>query len=257
MEWERQAESTLNAWAAAAQAGDEAARLALLRQFEPLIRSTAAWLWRGVLRSQLTNIYERADLIQETQRLFLELVQEHTLRRGRSFTPFIVTMLRWRARNFLSQAQRRRMAGRRQRIDDEETLEKVAQLGHALFPDPAAVAIERTVLLDAMRQLTLRQRRLLYLHYWHDVPVVQLASAWGVSQQAIRQALQRAHRSLRRHLVADTAPQASPAPAGLVLDIIEDKPAHLDTGINDVHATAPAVAPAQPPPRSPQPANGH
>ena len=42
MEWERQAEGTLNAWAAAAQEGDEAARLALLRQFEPLIRSTAA-----------------------------------------------------------------------------------------------------------------------------------------------------------------------------------------------------------------------
>ena len=113
MEWERQAEGTLNAWAAAAQEGDEAARLALLRQFEPLIRSTAAWLWRGVLRSQLTNIYERADLMQETQRLFLELVHEHTLRRGRSFTPFIVTMLRWRARNFLSQVQRRRMPGPR------------------------------------------------------------------------------------------------------------------------------------------------
>ena len=94
MEWEKQAESTLNDWAAAAQEGDEAARLALLRQFEPLIRGTAAWLWRGVLRSRLTDIYEQEDLTQETKRLFLELIQEHTLRRGRSFTPFIVTMLR-------------------------------------------------------------------------------------------------------------------------------------------------------------------
>ena len=152
--------------------------------------------------------------MQETRRLFLELVHEHTLRRGRSFTPFIVTMLRWRARNFLAQAQRRRTPGRRQRIDDELTLEKVAQLGHALFPDPAAVVTRRTELLAAMQQLTLRQRRLLYLHYWHDVPVVQLAAAWGVSQQAIRQALQRAHRSLRRFLAADTPPQASPAPNG-------------------------------------------
>lgn len=208
MEWERQAESTLNAWAAAAQEGDEAARLALLRQFDPLIQSTAAWLWRGVTRSRLTNLYERADLTQETKRLFLELVHEHTLRRGRSFTPFIVTMLRWRARNFLSRAQRRRTPGRRQRIDDEETLEKVAQLGHALFPDPAAVVAQRTELLAAMQQLTLRQRRLLYLHYWHDVPVARLAAAWGVSQQAIRQALQRAHRSLHRRLAADTAPPA-------------------------------------------------
>ena len=150
MEWEKQAESTLNAWAAAAQEGDKTARLALLRQFEPLIRSTAAWLWGGVIRSRLTTIYERADLTQETQRLFLELVHEHTLRRGRSFTPFIVTMLRWRARNFLAQAQRRRTPGRRQRIDDELTLEKVAQLGHALFPDPAAVVLQRTELLAAM-----------------------------------------------------------------------------------------------------------
>ena len=213
MEWEKQAEGTLNAWAAAAQEGDEAARLALLRQFEPLIRSTAAWLWRGVLRSQLTNIYERADLMQETRRLFLELVHEHTLRRGRSFTPFIVTMLRWRARNFLSQVQRRRMPGPRESIDDEWTLEQAARLGRALFPDPAVVVARRTELLDAMQQLTLRQRRLLYLYYWHDVPVAQLASAWGVSQQAIRQALQRAHRSLRRFLAADIPPQASPAPA--------------------------------------------
>ena len=213
MEWEKQAESTLNAWAAAAQEGDKTARLALLRQFEPLIRSTAAWLWGGVIRSRLTTIYERADLTQETQRLFLELVHEHTLRRGRSFTPFIVTMLRWRARNFLAQAQRRRTPGRRQRIDDELTLEKVAQLGHALFPDPAAVVLQRTELLAAMQQLTLRQRRLLYLHYWHDVPVVQLAAAWGVSQQAVRQALQRAHRSLHRLLAADTPPQGAPVPA--------------------------------------------
>ncbi len=211
MKWEKPAESTLNDWAAAAQAGDEAARLALLRQFEPLIQGTASWLWRGVLRSRLTNVYEQEDLMQETKRLFLELVHEHTLRRGRSFTPFIVTMLRWRARNFLSRAQRRRMPGPRQSIDDEWTLEQAARLTHALFPDPAVVAAQRVDLLAAMQQLTLRQRRLLYLHYWHDVPVARLASAWGISQQAIRQALQRAHRSLRRHLAADSASHASPA----------------------------------------------
>ena len=214
MEWERQAESTLNAWAAAAQEGDKAARLALLQQFDPLIQSTASWLWRGVTRSRLTNLYERADLTQETKRLFLELVHEHTLRRGRSFTPFIVTMLRWRARNFLAQAQRRRTPGRRQSIDDECTLEKVAQLGHALFPDPALLGLQRAELLVAMQQLTLRQRRLLYLHYWHDVPVAQLAAAWGVSQQAIRQALQRAHRSLHRILAPDVQPDVSPPSRG-------------------------------------------
>ena len=212
MEWEKQAESTLNDWAAAAQEGDEAARLVLLRQFEPLIRGTAAWLWRGVIRSRLTDIYEQEDLTQETKRLFLELVQEHTLRRGRSFTPFIVTMLRWRARNFLSRAQRRRGPGARHSIDDEWTLEQAARLGRALFPDPAVVAAQRTELLAAMQQLTLRQRRLLYLHYWHDVPVARLAAAWGVSQQAIQQALQRAHRSLHRRLATDTAPQAASAP---------------------------------------------
>lgn len=212
MEWEKQAESILNAWAAAAQEGDEAARLALLRQFEPLIRSTAAWLWRGVIRSRLTDVYEQEDLTQETRRLFLELVQEHTLRRGRSFTPFMVTMLRWRARNFLARAQRRRGPGARQSIDDEWTLEQATRLRHAVFPDPAAVVAQRTELLAAMQQLTLRQRRLLYLRYWHDVPVARLAAAWGVSQQAIQQALQRAHRSLHRRLAADTAPQAAPAP---------------------------------------------
>ena len=214
MEWERQAESTLNAWAAAAQEGDEAAQLALLQQFEPLIRGTAAWLWRGVIRSRLTDIYEQEDLTQETKRLFLELIQEHTLRRGRSFTPFIVTMLRWRARNFLSRAQRRRGPGARQSIEDEWTLEQAARLAQALFPDPAVVVVQRTELLAAMQQLTLRQRRLLYLHYWHDVPVARLAAAWGVSQQAIRQALQRAHRSLHRRLAADTAPRESAPPNG-------------------------------------------
>ena len=121
-------------------------------------------------------------------------------------------MLRWRARNFLSRAQRRRGPGARLSIEDEWTLEQVGRLAQALFPDPAVVAVQRTELLAAMQQLTLRQRRLLYLHYWHDVPVARLASAWGVSQQAIRQALQRAHRSLHRLLVADTAPHASLAP---------------------------------------------
>ena len=214
MKWERQAESTLNAWAAAAQAGDEAARLALLRQFDPLIRSTASWLWSNAIQSRLTSLYERADLVQETQRLFLELVQEYTTQRGRSFTPFIVTMLRWRARNLLSRARRRRGPMRRLTIDDEWTSERVARLSRTLFPDPEVVATQRTELLAAMQQLTIRQRRLLYLHYWHDVPVAQLAAAWGVSQQAIRQALQRAHRSLHRILAPDVQPDVSPPHRG-------------------------------------------
>ena len=205
MDWAREDEATLNAWAAAAQGGDESAKVSLLRQFDPLVRSTTAWLWRSIVRSRLTDLYERDDLLQETQRLFLELVSQHNPQRGRSFTPFIVTMLRWRARNLLTQAQRGRMPGPRFSIEHGAAAASLDRLSYATSPDTAAATAQRALLQDAMQHLSIRQRRLLYLRYWLDVPVPRLAAAWGISQQAIRQALQRAERRLRRLLTTDSS----------------------------------------------------
>jgi RNA polymerase sigma-70 factor (ECF subfamily) len=53
---------------------------------------------------------------------------------------------------------------------------------------------------DAMSRLTLRERSVLYLAYWHDLSVDEIARTLGLSRRSTERALTDARRTLEEHL---------------------------------------------------------
>jgi len=53
---------------------------------------------------------------------------------------------------------------------------------------------------DAMGRLSLRQRSALYLAYWHDMGVDDIARTLGISRRTTERALTEARRTLEEHL---------------------------------------------------------
>ena len=53
---------------------------------------------------------------------------------------------------------------------------------------------------DAMARLSLRERSVLYLAYWHDLPIVEIARTLGLSRRSTERALTAARRTLEEHL---------------------------------------------------------
>ncbi len=53
------------------------------------------------------------------------------------------------------------------------------------------------VLLSAFDELSVQQRAVTYLTYWHDMSVAQVAEALGVSDGTVRRQLARARDRLR------------------------------------------------------------
>lgn len=53
---------------------------------------------------------------------------------------------------------------------------------------------------DAMARLSLRQRSVLYLAYWHDMGVNDIARTLGLSRRSTERALTDARRTLEEHL---------------------------------------------------------
>jgi RNA polymerase sigma-70 factor (sigma-E family) len=67
--------------------------------------------------------------------------------------------------------------------------------------DPAAIIeLEHSALVSALRALAPRQREVLVLRYYTDLPEAQIASAMGISKGAVKSHTARAMSSLRAEL---------------------------------------------------------
>jgi RNA polymerase sigma-70 factor (sigma-E family) len=66
--------------------------------------------------------------------------------------------------------------------------------------DPAISELERSALILALRALAPRQREVLVLRYYADLPEAQIASAMGISKGAVKSHTARAMSSLRAEL---------------------------------------------------------
>jgi RNA polymerase sigma-70 factor (sigma-E family) len=66
--------------------------------------------------------------------------------------------------------------------------------------DPAISELERSALISALRALAPRQREVLVLRYYADLPEAQIASAMGISKGAVKSHTARAMSSLRAEL---------------------------------------------------------
>ena len=63
--------------------------------------------------------------------------------------------------------------------------------------EEATISIE---VRDAMGRLSLRERSVLYLAYWHDLSVVEIAGTLGLSHRSTERALTHARRTLEESL---------------------------------------------------------
>ena len=63
--------------------------------------------------------------------------------------------------------------------------------------DDTAISFE---VRDAVRRLSLRQRSVLYLAYWHDMSVDEIARTLGTSRRSTERALTEARRALENEL---------------------------------------------------------
>jgi RNA polymerase sigma-70 factor (sigma-E family) len=66
--------------------------------------------------------------------------------------------------------------------------------------DPIAIEFEHSALVSALRTVSPRQREVLVLRYYADLPEAQIASAMGISEGAVKNHSSRAMSSLRAEL---------------------------------------------------------
>ena len=82
----------------------------------------------------------------------------------------------------------------------------VDKLAPRLAPDPpsgrgeASIEVERSAFISALWTLPLRQREVVVLRYFADLPETQVASATGISEDAVKAHAARAMSSLRTEL---------------------------------------------------------
>ncbi|WNM29182.1 SigE family RNA polymerase sigma factor [Streptomyces sp. Li-HN-5-11] len=91
-------------------------------------------------------------------------------------------------------------------IDERRRHRWTRELPQDSFPEPEPAPGEmarigdRMVLLKALSSLTARQRSLVYLRYWEDLGIEEVAQIMGCSPATVRSSTSRAMRILREHL---------------------------------------------------------
>ena len=189
---------------AAAQAGDSAAMMQLVEQYEPLLRAAAGQLHLRTIRE---------DALAEGYVSFVGAVQAYDAGTGVPFAAFA------KARVY---GDLRTLFRRQRRLWERETLP--AEAREEPFwegvRDPAAEQAltrleEQAALVAAMRCLTDGERRILRLIFWEERTQAEAARLLQVSQQAIAKTKKRALAKLRAvfRSEGDGSGALCPAPA--------------------------------------------
>ncbi|WP_344399903.1 sigma-70 family RNA polymerase sigma factor [Streptomyces longisporus] len=123
------------------------------------------------------------------------------------------------------------------------------------WPDPAEVtgdcdpalefAADRVTLMRALQRLPVRERRILFLRFFHDQPQQQIATAVGLSQMHVSRLLARCLARLREELEGGAAAAEADSPAHTDPRTAErptDQPRH--TNSTDQARRVPGQAPA-------------
>jgi RNA polymerase sigma-70 factor (ECF subfamily) len=154
-----------------AVAGDEAAFESLLRQ-----------LLEPGLRLALSMLGDRRDAEDATQEALTRAWRKlHQLRPGMPVRPWFFAIVTNQCRNV-------------RRTPWFRLTFLVEMVGRAPSPEPA---VERLDLERAMQQLPLADRGALFLHFYLDLPIEEVAATLGVSPAAAKSRIYRACRRLR------------------------------------------------------------
>jgi len=70
-----------------------------------------------------------------------------------------------------------------------------------ISPDPAEVMARRVDLMEALRKLPVRQRTVIVLSFYEDLPDKTIGKLMGITPSSVRSALSRGLETLRREAV--------------------------------------------------------
>jgi RNA polymerase sigma-70 factor, ECF subfamily len=179
------------AWMAAAQAGDQRAYAALLREVLPLLR--------GVARRRIADRAEAEDAVQDTLLTLHRL--RHSYDPARPLRPWLVTLCERRCVDRL----RIRMRRARHEAPAEAQAEPAA-------PQEMEQHIACGELRAAIAALPRVQRLALSLAKLQELSLAEAAARAGVSAGALKVATHRALHALRRRLRTAEDALAAPCP---------------------------------------------
>lgn len=183
--------STERTLLAAAQAGDSAAMMRLLEQYEPLLRRAAGQPHLRTLRE---------DALAEGTVSFVRAVHDYDLSQSVPFAGFVKARVYGDLRTLF---RRTAKIWQREAAVDERREEPFWEL----VEDPAAAdamtRLERqAALVPALRALTPREREVVQLLYRDERTQKEAAAALGITQQAVAGAKRRALAKMRQVLAS-------------------------------------------------------
>lgn len=177
----------------AAQAGNSQALERLLTKYLPLIRKNVLYYGR---------LADYEDLLQQGRLIFLEMVKEYENSRGVPFGAYLKEKFRWRLYHYIQNVLGYR--GKEDLFTDipANTIQYILATHAALEPETA----DWESLEKAVRALTPKQRLVLSLFYWDELPVTEIAKKLGETPQGVRQLKARAEKHLRQTMMGRTIP---------------------------------------------------
>lgn len=180
----------------AVQAGDPQAAERLLAQYLPLIRQTVLYYGR---------LADYQDLLQQGRLIFLEIVRQYEAGRGVPFGAYLKEKFRWRLYHYIRDDLGYR--GKEDLFADvpANTIQYLLATHPTLERDKA----DWDALEKAVKALTPKQRIVLSLYYWDDLPVREIAAKLHESPQGVRQLKARAEKHLRQAMLGIPLPAAA------------------------------------------------
>lgn len=177
----------------AAQAGNSQALERLLTKYLPLIRKNVLYYGR---------LADYEDLLQQGRLIFLEMVKEYENSRGVPFGAYLKEKFRWRLYHYIQNVLGYR--GKEDLFTDipANTIQYILATHTVLEPETA----DWESLEKAVRALTPKQRLVLSLFYWDELPVTEIAKKLGETPQGVRQLKARAEKHLRQTMMGRTIP---------------------------------------------------
>lgn len=185
------ADNEMSEWSrlmTAAQQGDGASYVRLLREITPMLRRAAQRRWPTVGADHVE------DVVQETL-LTLHMVR-HTYTPGRPFEPWLMGILKHRLADSVRRSARRSLREFAVGNLEETFSEMPANTGEEWLPD-------RDALHQAIAGLPPAQRRAVELLKVKEMSLKEAAAETGMSISALKVATHRALKSLRAMLGGD------------------------------------------------------
>lgn len=203
------AETSILQLVSRSQAGDTAALQALLTMYRPLL----ARCTRQRAASHDDPAVSVDDVAQESNTAFIELVLAYQPERQVTFGAYLKGQLNWRLHNWT-----RRLRATAPQLDLDSLLPWLegggredgsgeagtdggypSSLSASLLAFCTAGAPEAEAIVhlhDILARLSAKQRQVLYLRYWLDLPASEIATRLGLSVRAVDRLRERAERKI-------------------------------------------------------------